>query len=91
MSAQLNTLVDFPCRGIGDELEWTVQGNLLTDPSNQDREISVITNNASRGTLSSVLTIRALPINDGISVGCAVISFSLRDYEKKGGTLTLKG
>ena len=76
---------------MGDLLEWTVQGNLLTHPTNQDREISVTTNNISVDVWSSVLTIRALPINDGISIGCTVISFSTRNFEKKGATLTLKG
>ena len=91
MSVQVYTLVDFPCRGVGDVLNWTVQGNLLTDPSNQDREISVINNIAFRGTLSSVLTIRALPINDGISIACNVINFTSHNFEKKGATLTIKG
>ena len=46
----------------------------VTDPSNQNREISVTNNNISVDMWLSVLTIRALPINDGISVGCIVIS-----------------
>ena len=91
MTAGLYTSVDFSCQGIGDVLYWTVQGNLLTDPSNQDREISVTTNNISVDVWSSILTIRALPINDGISVSCTVISFSLYGFEKKGATLTIKG
>ena len=91
MPAQLYTFVDFPCQGIGDVLKWTVQGNLLTDPSNQDREISVTTNNISVDVWSSVLTIRALPINNRISVSCTVISFSSQNFEKKGATLTIKG
>ena len=69
MFALLYTLADFTCEGIGDFLEWTVQGNLLTDPSNQDKEILVTTNIISVNMWSSVLTIRALPIHDGISVG----------------------
>ena len=42
---------------------------------------------------SSVLTIRALPINDGISVGCLVVSGSGDniDLDQKGATLTVKG
>ena len=91
MTERLYTSVDFPCQGIGDVLKWTVQGNLLTDASNQDREISVITNNISVSVWSSVLTIKALPINDGISVGCTVISFSSYGFDKKGATLTIKG
>ena len=40
---------------------------------------------------SSVLTIRALPINDGISVGCNVVSFNPYDFTQKGATLTVEG
>ena len=74
MAVQLFTVVNFTCEGTGDILKWSVQGNSLTDPSNQDREISVTTNNISVDVWSSVLTIRALPINDGIHVGCIVIN-----------------
>ena len=91
MSAQLYTLTNFTCEGTGDTLSWTVGGNLLTDPSNQDREISVTTNNISVDMWSSVLTIRALPINDGISVACTVISSNPSGFKKKGATLTIEG
>ena len=57
--------------------------NLLTDPSNQDREISVTTKNISVDVWSSVLTIRALPINNWISVGCTVVSSNPHSYEHK--------
>ena len=77
--------------GIGDLLSWTVHGNSVTDPNNQDREISVTTNNISVDVWSSVLTIRALPINDGIDVGCTVISHNPFDLKQKGTTLTVKG
>ena len=76
LSAPLYILGNFTCEGTGDVLEWTIGGNLLTDPSNQDREISVTTNNISVDVWSSVLTIRALPINDGIVVVCTVISIN---------------
>ena len=91
MSVPLYTLVNFACVGTGDSLTWTVEGNSLTDPSNQDREISVTTNNISVDVWSSVLTIRALPINDGISVGCGLTSISPLDHVSKGATLTVKG
>ena len=71
MNTSLYTLVNFICEGTGSDLFWTVQNNPLTDPSSQDREISVTTNNISVDVWSSVLTIRALPINDRISIGCA--------------------
>ena len=70
---------------------WTVDGNSLTDSSNQDREISVTTNNISVDVRSSVLTIRALPINNGIVTGCTVISFNSFDFRESGTTLTIKG
>ena len=91
VTASLYTLASFTCEGIGDVLEWTAGGNLLTDPSNQDREISVTTNNISVDMWSSVLTIRALPINDGISIACTVISFNPFDLKQSGAILTIKG
>ena len=39
---------------------------------------------------SSVLTIRALPINDGISVGCNIVGQN-STFISKGATLTVKG
>ena len=74
--------------GLGDELLWTVESDLLTDPSNEDREISVTTNNISVDVWSSVLTIRALPINNGISVGCIVLA---PNFATKGASLTVRG
>ena len=81
----------FTCDGIGDVLIWSVGGNELTDSNNQDREISVTTNNISVDVWSSVLTIRALPINDGIRIQCTVISFNPYGFKAKASTLTVKG
>ena len=83
--------MNFTCKGTGDILEWYVQGNSLIDPSNEDRELYVTTKNISSNTWSSVLTIRALPINDGISVACVVISFNPHGFVEKGATLTIQG
>ena len=91
VSVPLYTLANFTCMGTGDIFSWTVGSNLLTDPSNQDREISVTTNNISVDVWSSVLTIRALPINDGISIECNLISFNPYGLKQKGATLTIKG
>ena len=91
VSAIIYTPANFTCEGTGDVLEWSVQGNSLTDPSNQDREISVTTNNISVGVWSSVLTVRALPINDGVYIGCTMISLNPQAFKKKGATLTVKG
>ena len=91
VSAPLYTLANFKCKGIGEELSWTIAGNPLTDPNNRDREISVTTNNTSVDVWSSVLSIRALPINDGIIVGCGVISYNPFGYIQKGATLNVNG
>ena len=90
-SVPLYSLVNFTCVGTGDSLTWAIEGYELTDPSNQDREISVTTNNISVDVWSSVLTIRALPINDGISIGCGLTSISPLKHTSKGATLTITG
>ena len=83
-------MASFTCEDTGDVLSWTVGGNLLNDPSNQDREISVTTNNISVDVWSSVLSIRGLPINDGIGIQCSVISFDPLNLQQEGVTLTVK-
>ena len=90
VSAPLYTLVNFTCEGTGVALTWTVQGSSLTDASNQDREISVTITNTSVDVWSSVLIIRALPINNGIGVGCLVLG-QPPNFVSKGATLTIKG
>ena len=90
VTTSLYTLVNFTCEGIGDSLTWTVEGDSLTDSIKQYREISVTTNNISVDVWSSVLTIRALPINDGKSVGCNMVSQN-NNVISKGATLTVKG
>ena len=89
-SAQVYIFVNFTCKGVGNVLLWTVEGSSLTKPSNQDREISVTTNNISVDVWSSVLTIRALPINDGINIGCIVVGQN-SEFISKGATLTVLG
>ena len=39
---------------------------------------------------SSVLAISALPINDGIDVGCTGINFNLFGFTEKGANLTIR-
>ena len=89
-TTSLYTLVNFVCEGTRIVLLWTVEGNSLCDPSNQNREISVTINNISVDVWSSVLTIRALPINDGISIRCNVIVHNF-NIMSKGATLIVKG
>ena len=67
-----------------------MEGHKLTVSVKQERYISVTTNNISVGVWSSVLTIRALPINDGIDVGCTVFTQDLT-YSQKGVHLAVKG
>ena len=81
--------MSFTCQGTGNSLFWTVQGNFITDGIEQTREIS-ITTNVSVDVLSSVLTIRALPINDGISVGCNIVDQNFIIISK-GATLKVQG
>ena len=90
ITAPLYRLANFTCQGIGDVLFWTVGGDSLNDAINQDREISVTTNNISVDVWSSVLTIRALPINNGIIVQCFVFGRNF-SVDRKGTTLTVKG
>ena len=90
VNTTLHTLVNFTCQGTGSKLSWTVGGHSLTDTIKQYREISVTTNNISVDVWSSVLTIRALPINDGIIVGCTLIGQNF-DIVSKGAILTVQG
>ena len=90
VTTSLYILANFTCEGIGTELSWTVQGNSLSYQIKQYREISVTTNNISVDVWSSVLTIRALPINDGVSIGCIVFGQNF-DFVAKGDSLTVKG
>ena len=90
MTAPLYKLANFTCEGTGDSLLWTVRGDKLNDTIKQNREISVTTNNISVDMWSSVLTIRALPINDGITVGCNVFTRMLH-FILKGVEFTIKG
>ena len=90
VTAPLYTLTNFTCEGIGDKLSWSVDGHSLTNAIKKYREISVTITNISVDVWSSVLTIRALPINNGIVVGCNVIDQSL-DFVSEGAILTVKG
>ena len=91
VTAPLNTFASISCGGTGDGLSWTVGGHSLTDSIKQYREISVTTNNISVDVWSSVLTIRALPINDGITVQCTIFSVNPFDLKHSGAILTIEG
>ena len=61
----------FDCEAPGDFLVWLVNTTALTDDIKEEREI-VVTDTSSNGTQHSILTITALPKNDGINIGCIV-------------------
>ena len=61
----------FICEAQGDFSAWVVNTTVLTDTIKDEREI-VVTDMSSNGTQHSILTITALPINDGIDIGCLV-------------------
>ena len=86
----LDTLTNFTCQGTGVKLSWSIDGHSLTNAIKKYREISVTTNNISVDVWSSVLTIRALPINDGIDIGCNVIGQNI-NIISRGATLIVKG
>ena len=92
VSALFGTLIYCNCKGIGDVLEWTLDGKPLTDANNQDRVVSA-TYYTSVNDRSSVLTIRALPIdgNSIVNIECTMISYSPGDQDVSGAILTVQG
>lgn len=67
--------MSFICEGIGNELAWALESNPISNADKQQRDIS-ITNSTSNGTLLSVLTVPALPINNGIRFSCTLFNDS---------------
>ena len=89
ITAPLYTVVNFYCEGAGDTISWILDGGTITDTIKQQREIFI--NSTSNGIQTSILTIRALPINDGISVGCRIITFTPFSFLTRGANLYTTG
>ena len=81
------TLTNFTCEGNGDTLTWTVNNSPLDDTISQQRNITT----TNTGDLSSVLSVIALPINDGIEIGCIITSFSPFEVAASEAILTIRG
>ena len=83
--------MSFTCEGNGENLDWLVQTATLTDSVKKLRAITV-TNFQTSGNLSSLLTVSALPVNNGISISCHIYSFKPSFQQAFSSvTLTIKG
>ena len=90
MTASLFSSVSFLCEGTGDILIWLLETVSITDSVQQERNI-IITDNNIGGNLSSVLTIVALPKNDGVRIGCILASFNPYSPDIIEVVLTIRG
>ena len=84
-------MATFTCKGTGNTLHWIVENTVLTLTVQQERNIT-FTDPGGPGNLSSILTVPALPINDGIGFGCVIASnTSIIPAFSSSATLTVRG
>ena len=76
---------------MGSRLHWSIDGNSTNDPNYHDVEISESIDNVSVCAWSSVLTIKALPINnEKILVACILVGKNY-EFKTKAASLIIKG
>lgn len=83
--------VNFTCEGVGKVLTWIVNHTSII--SEEKRQIMIIDDTTvTSGNLSSVLSIKALPINNGTDIGCVIsICNNIDCILQKNGSKTFVG
>ena len=84
-----NTAV-FNCTGEGDLLQWTYDSDAVDGQIAQQRQISIVHHNVPDGMVSSSLYINATIENDGVTIGCIIITYSPFDIVSAGAYLTVR-
>ena len=85
----LGSTAVFNCTGEGDLLQWTYDGTTVDEQIAQQRQISIVHHSVSDGMVSSSLYINATVDNDGVAIGCIIITHSPFDIDSAGAVLTV--